>query len=153
LECIFRPTKGDNPAWARDPSLARPEHYNPAQPVLANEAWREIPARPDSPNPAQPGRAGEEAQPGAPGKAQPGAEAWPAGGGIPAHAGDAIPAQPGWLAGREPRRERGGRDVGPRGEPAGRPSRGAALGRGAARAHPGSAGLAQPEDKAPAQPG
>jgi hypothetical protein len=28
--------KEDNPAWARDPSLARPEHYNPAQPALAN---------------------------------------------------------------------------------------------------------------------
>jgi hypothetical protein len=77
LECIFRPTKGDNPAWARDSSLARLEYYNLAQPELAKEARREIPARPDSPNPAQPGRRGDggllqDGQAAQPGRQNPG---------------------------------------------------------------------------------
>jgi hypothetical protein len=88
---------GSNPAWARDPSLARPEHYKPAQPVLASGGLERIPARPDPPDPAQPGR---------------GEAAGPAGASRPA--GPAGASRPAGPAGA-PRPSRGrSRDGGPR---------------------------------------
>jgi hypothetical protein len=34
-----------NPAWARDPSLAQPDHNIPAQPDQINGAWRGNPGQ------------------------------------------------------------------------------------------------------------